>query len=628
MHLLHTKSLELQEFIGDDIPKYAILSHTWGDGEVLFRHVWEKKFPSNASAGSSKIRNACAQAVKDGWEYIWVDTCCINKESSAELSEAINSMYQWYRASEVCYVYLSDVSPSAKELRQSRWFTRGWTLQELLAPRLVIFFDQNWQYLACKDLDDLRLTYGGLSPDFSEEEDPKKEGSSRVIDFLYDLAEATGVGVDYLIDASGASIAQKMSWVARRQTKRGEDTAYCMLGLFDVNMPLLYGEGKTKAFFRLQSEILKSSSDNSIFAWNNPDLWSSGLLAHSPHDFSNCGNIRSRGYFGARRPPSLTRLGVEMDLPLVDAQGDPVQFDRNYAVYLNCCGAENRLFVLHIHFFRQDFGILSEHVKEHSPIVARRTNAASNRGETSEYPILHGGRKGQVYFPQIARPKSSAWRILKVGPIPWNSVNKNRPAFVPPAISFKLGDALFQYQGINKLEAIQFYQDLSNHQKSPQRIEIPLEGAKVAMSQDRTETPCGLLLSLPSVFVHLFSEVVGYFDLCGYILLRWCPDDDRTSSIEVLHLEYFNTYKVNTKTRIRSLSKDLENLMAGGSVESNRGALIAQIKSRDLLRRADVLAYALNHSSSRMRTLRISLLDDQDHGDGAEWIIEIDETSE
>ena len=145
MRLLHTKTLELHEFFGDEIPPYAILSHTWGEDEVSFQEL--RSSSGNNKAGYDKIRGCCEMAVSDGFQYAWVDTCCIDKTSSAELSEAINSMYNWYRHSDVCYVYLPDVAANlgtkATEdaIRKSRWFTRGWTLQELIAPSGVIFFD-------------------------------------------------------------------------------------------------------------------------------------------------------------------------------------------------------------------------------------------------------------------------------------------------------------------------------------------------------------------------------------------------------------------------------------------------------------------------------------------------------
>ncbi|KAK4188581.1 HET-domain-containing protein [Podospora australis] len=154
MRLLHTKRLELKEFFGRSAPPYAILSHTWAEDEVLFQHMQQGSAASRY--GYRKVLGACAQAVKDGFEYIWIDTCCIDKSSSAELSEAINSMFRWYREAHVCYAFLSDVDsdedPAAlgSEFSKSRWFTRGWTLQELIAPPLVYFYASDWKEIGSR----------------------------------------------------------------------------------------------------------------------------------------------------------------------------------------------------------------------------------------------------------------------------------------------------------------------------------------------------------------------------------------------------------------------------------------------------------------------------------------------
>ncbi|KAE9373726.1 HET-domain-containing protein, partial [Stipitochalara longipes BDJ] len=233
MRLINTSTLTLEMFFGEAVPTYAILSHRWNDVEVSFQDLQDGK--CKKMAAYSKIKRCCAQARLEGWQYAWIDSCCIDKTSSAELSEAINSMYSWYNASEVCYVYLADVRGGETlldDLRRSEWFTRGWTLQELLAPSCVVFFDKDWNDVGTK-------------------------GSLEEI-----ISDITGIS-DF-INFKRACVAQKMSWVARRKTTRVEDMAYCLLGLFDVNMPLLYGEGEN-SFRRLQLEILKTSDDESIF---------------------------------------------------------------------------------------------------------------------------------------------------------------------------------------------------------------------------------------------------------------------------------------------------------------------------------------------------------------------------
>lgn len=141
MRLISTKTLELEEFFDSHVPDYAILSHTWADGEVSLQD-WADRNNRRFKPGFQKIVKACAEAVKDGIDYMWVDTNCIDKTSSAELSEAVNSMFKWYQWSVVCYAHLEDVSHASiqdcsepdSEFRKARWFTRGWTLQELIAP--------------------------------------------------------------------------------------------------------------------------------------------------------------------------------------------------------------------------------------------------------------------------------------------------------------------------------------------------------------------------------------------------------------------------------------------------------------------------------------------------------------
>ncbi|KAI1260722.1 HET-domain-containing protein [Xylariaceae sp. FL1019] len=322
MRLINCRTLSLEEYI-EGIPPYAVLSHTWSDGEVSLQDL------SNLSTtaelpGYRKITQTCSRALQQGIEYAWIDTCCIDKTSSAELSEAINSMFAWYRNAIVCYAWLSDYSPDEdfditsaemilsfearetvaeqtkacsdgervsvsefemkngiselemrkkinevevrsrinKGLKQCRWFSRGWTLQELVAPSKVEFLDTNWEFFGSK---------AELAP---------------ILSYI--------TGIDTAVLRGGSLndvlVGRRMSWAANRQTRRVEDMAYCLLGLFDINMPLLYGEGQ-KAFTRLQEEIIRSSNDLSIFAWTAPlgdkrqfrSLWAS-----SPLEFISC----------------------------------------------------------------------------------------------------------------------------------------------------------------------------------------------------------------------------------------------------------------------------------------------------------------------------------------------------
>lgn len=247
IRLLQTDSLRLHSFVGDRIPEYAILSHTWEDDELSFQELLavqdDPKDPATNKSGYRKVVDTCRKAREDGIAYVWIDTCCIDKTSSAELSEAINSMYRWYQKARICYVLLVDFDTNAVDYEPAfsrcRWFTRGWCLQELLAPKNLDFFGKSWKYV----------------------------GSKTVLKSF--ISKITGISEWVLMDGNQVSstpVATRMSWAARRQTTRLEDVAYSLLGIFDVNMPMLYGEGP-KAFLRLQEEIISRSNDRSILAW-------------------------------------------------------------------------------------------------------------------------------------------------------------------------------------------------------------------------------------------------------------------------------------------------------------------------------------------------------------------------
>lgn len=241
----------LVEFIGDT-PRYAILSHTWGPNgtEVTYRDLVEGT--GKDKAGYKKIRACGRQSAKAKYKYFWVDTCCIDKTSSAELSEAINSMYRWYEEAGVCFAYIEDALPSLPmsewTISNIRWFTRGWTLQELLAPKEVEFFDTDWSALGT------RTEHAPLLSVITKIDSIALGGH-------FPSENLLGYNKNGRMDLRTFSIASKMSWAAERTTTRSEDVAYCLLGIFDVNMPLLYGEGSTKAFVRLQEEIMKGSND-------------------------------------------------------------------------------------------------------------------------------------------------------------------------------------------------------------------------------------------------------------------------------------------------------------------------------------------------------------------------------
>jgi hypothetical protein len=240
MRLLNGKSLRLEEYLGGAIPPYAILSHTWTHDEVSFSDMIEGT--ARVKRGYQKIQFCREQAAKDGFNYFWVDTCCIDKTNSSELTEAINSIYDWYAQAEICYVYLADVSDEThvdsqigwhSSFQRSRWFTRGWTLQELIAPSAVVFYSHTWIYLGNKS------SLQGL------------------------IHETTGIPTEvlsHLKRPNEYSVSERMRWASNRMTTRIEDQAYCLMGLFGINMPLLYGEGD-RAFQRLQKEIMSLTDE-------------------------------------------------------------------------------------------------------------------------------------------------------------------------------------------------------------------------------------------------------------------------------------------------------------------------------------------------------------------------------
>ncbi|KAK7702068.1 hypothetical protein SLS64_009929 [Diaporthe eres] len=293
------------------IPPYAILSHTWGDDEVSLQAMQglKAKYMTKKSRSLKKVIDAARLAASHGYRWIWIDTCCIDKNSSAELSEAINSFYRWYENAGVCYVYLDDYPegqhdassdfaehPDTWTLQNTRWVTRGWTLQELVAPKMVRFYTKYRQPMG-------------------EKRDPS---------VCQALTRATGIEIGVLsgqITVAEISVANRMKWASKRLTKRPEDVAYCLMGLFGVNMPPLYGEGGARAFIRLQEQILKINDDQSIFAWQrhskDEDKSMHGLLASSPAYFQNTRSIylMPTGFQSTSSVPwSMTNKGLHVQL--------------------------------------------------------------------------------------------------------------------------------------------------------------------------------------------------------------------------------------------------------------------------------------------------------------------------
>lgn len=330
IRLLDAENQTLHQFRDEDCPPYVILSHRWAEDpseEVIYNDMAQFHELSSSKAwkkakSAAKLIGACRKVLEtlkpDGVDvkHLWIDTVCIRQDNPMELSTAINSMFRLYREAYECLVYLADFpSANVQTLGQSDWFNRGWTLQELLAPRFqVTLCDMNWKYL----------------------------GSRKSL--AKELTRRTGIGSYYLHNLRpSASISERMSWMVGRKTTVSEDTAYCLLGLFDVNMPLLYGEGKERAFLRLQEEIMKYSDDHTLFVWKNEDghlagtsPHSSGLLAHSPDCFRSTGHYRRYPDPENSRPYQMNNKGIAIDLRLrVLGDGDK-PFANTFIAPLNC----------------------------------------------------------------------------------------------------------------------------------------------------------------------------------------------------------------------------------------------------------------------------------------------------
>lgn len=317
MRLLHTHTLTFEDFFDAELPEYCILSHRWGRGEVDYQAMLNGK-ANKGSQGYRKIIGCCNIARSLGFERIWIDTCCIDKSSSAELSEAINSMFQWYARAKVCIAYLGDVDlevpphinvepgnlgPFEEAFCKSSWFNRGWTLQELLAPADLRFYSSDYTFLGTK---------------------------SQLSQVVHD---ATGIDPEYLIGKRSiheACVAERMSWAANRKTTRLEDKAYSLLGIFRVNMPLLYGE-REDAFFRLQLAIMEKSDDETLFAWlPEPPVEESeifGMLARSPEDFARSSQVRKVDLMLRNRPSyTFTNRGLKLRRFGGKINDEPFQF--------------------------------------------------------------------------------------------------------------------------------------------------------------------------------------------------------------------------------------------------------------------------------------------------------------
>ena len=308
--------------------EYRVLSQEWSAAGYAFgdQNMAEQQ-RSSREQSVEKLKRFRNAAASHKYKYIWLDTCCIDQKNPVELTRAINSMYRWYAEAERCFVYLYDydLKDKPRDLTVSKWFTRGWTLQELIAPKAVEFFDKNWERI-------------GLIAKGQETRSDKDEK------LLEKVVSRTGIDREVLLHqrlVSSVSIARRMSWFCDRETTEPEDSAYCLLGLFEVSMPTIPGEGLASAFRRLQEEIMKNSDDHSLFAWKLPmsiSAATSGLLAPSPQCFAGSGHFVHLPNSNNPNPFQMTNKGLSIDIYLLQLQ------DGTFVATLDCTdGSDARL---------------------------------------------------------------------------------------------------------------------------------------------------------------------------------------------------------------------------------------------------------------------------------------------
>ena len=296
----------IRNFVAQKL-KYAILSHRWSlEGEPTFQMVMEKGLDGD-SPGYEKLRTFCVTAKALGCRLAWADTCCIDKTSSAELDEAIRSMFKWYRNSAVCLVHLAKATEQSS-IRNDPWFTRGWTLQELLAPTKIKFYGADWLPLS---------TF------------PNDKENTEIMHIISDITGIDRRNLRYFSPGL-LSVREKMLWASTRKTTRVEDVAYSLLGIFDISMPIAYGEGK-RAFRRLMEVIVNDCREWQIFAWAGPHSPFATSFPESPSGYRALTDATAALMLSpdrlAHRPWDLrvgypfyamTKKGLELEVLLVE----------------------------------------------------------------------------------------------------------------------------------------------------------------------------------------------------------------------------------------------------------------------------------------------------------------------
>jgi hypothetical protein len=280
MRLLNIHTLKLVEFSKDKRPAYAIASHRWDEHEATYTDVRDAR--NTSSSGYQKIKDF-AKYVKAhvvGIEWLWIDTCCINKEHATELSSAINLMFEWYQEADICLAYLRDVDNAGDEvsLQRSEWFERGWTLQELLAPRTVVFLTRTWEVIGNK---------GATTSVCSSTEVGKnlEKVIAKITKVPFEVLQEYQRSIRY-------STSEKLRWMDSRKTTEEEDLTYALFGILNVSLPVIYGE-KGKARDRLlatirereELKLRQAKHYREISSWVSPtDPWENHQTARKQHE--------------------------------------------------------------------------------------------------------------------------------------------------------------------------------------------------------------------------------------------------------------------------------------------------------------------------------------------------------
>ena len=413
-------SLRMQEFIGSPPIPFAILSHTWDSEEVNFQ-AFNDIATRTAAKGWTKIERTCREAQRCGFDYVWIDSCCIDKTNNAELSESINSMFQWYSEADLCLVYLADFDANATDseldtmLHSARWFSRGWTMQEIIAARAANFYDRAWcQFGTRESLRDILAYITNIDVEvFTPPEGPDAMSTRDLLDTI--------------------PVGRRMSWAASRQTTRPEDMAYCLIGLFQVNMPMLYGEGGEQAFVRLQEEIMRDRNDLSLFAWRAKDSSTHrGILARSPDEFVGLSDLQLEQDIKFNPDFAMSNKGLRINTFLKLA-GD--KFPGEVIMPLHCYTEiptdasvpQTGVFLKHegasvyVRTRPQSFALLTDSTPVSSSntiFISKRVRRAANTAVHAKHPNGNGSHLGAIYFqiPSVQSGHSVAPKLVGVEP--------------------------------------------------------------------------------------------------------------------------------------------------------------------------------------------------------------------